>query len=416
MKAVGIIGLACAACVRLAFGADDLLDPVDDALAFSAFHDELRARLSGTIDLEDYDFQRPASDLFYTYDNRLFNPRLTVFLDAQIGPCVYVFAQSRLDHGFDPGTGNAQARIDEYALRFTPWGRRHLSLQIGKFATVVGNWVPRHHSWDSPFVTAPLPYDNLTGIFDAAAARSADTLLFWARVLPAGPSPEGHDDVRFRVPIIWGPSYTSGAALSGVAGRFDYAVEWKNASLSSRPEAWDPGQTQWQHPTFSGRIGYRPDEMWAFGLSASSGSYLRPSAAVTVAPGYGLDDYRETVLGQDLSFAWHHFELWAECYEARFAIPLVGNVDTVAGYVEAKYKFTPRFFGAVRWNQQWFGQVPTGGGRSATWGNDVWRLDVAPTYRFTAHIEAKLQFSLQHSAGGRPVYARLIAGQLVVRF
>ena len=156
--------------------------------------------------------------------------------------------------------------------------------------------------------------------------------------------------------------------------------------------------------------------MWNFGLSASSGSYLLPSAAATVAPGHGLDDYRETVLGQDLGFAWHHVEIWAECYEARFAMPLVGNADTVAGYVEAKYKFTPQFFGAVRWNQQWFGRVPTGGGRSATWGNEVWRLDVAPTYRFTAHIEAKLQVSLQHNAVGRPVYARLIAGQLVIRF
>ena len=416
MKALGVIGLVGIACARIAFGADDFLEQVDDALALSIFRDEVRARLSGTLDLEGYDFQRPASGLIYAEGGRLFNPRLALFLDAQVGPRIYLFVQSRLDRGFDPSAEGAQARLDEYAVRITPWDDGRLNLQIGKFATVVGNWVPRHRSWDNPFVTAPLPYENFTGIFDTAAARSVDSLLRWAHVGPAG-SPEGENaDSLLRVPVIWGPSYTSGASLTGVLGRFDCSVEWKNAALSSRPEVWDAAETQWQHPTFSGRLGYRPNEMWNLGFSASAGSYLRPSALPTLAPGFGLDDYREVVLGQDLSFAWHHVQLWAECYEARFAIPLVGGVETLAYYVEAKYKFTPQFFGALRWNQQQFSRVRAGDGSLVPWGNEVWRLDVAPTYRFTPYIECKLQCSLQHNAAGRPVYSRLLAAQFVVRF
>jgi len=209
-------------------------------------------------------------------------------LDAQIGARLYAFVEGRWDQGFDPGDGGKRSRLDEYALRYTPWDDSRLNLQIGKFATVVGNWAARHNSWDNPLITAPLPYENLTGIWDVEAVRSGNILLAWANLGPR-PAPAGGvlDDYR-SVPIIWGPSYTSGAAVFGEAGKIVYAAELKNASLSSRPEAWNPTQTQWQQPTLGGRIGLQPDERWNFGFSASSGSYLRPSAAATMPPGFRL--------------------------------------------------------------------------------------------------------------------------------
>src|ERR671935_240996 len=63
-------------------------------------------------------------------------------------------------------------RLDEYALRITPWQDGRFTLQLGKFATVVGNWVPRHLSWDNPFINAPLVYDNFTAIQDKFAPIS----------------------------------------------------------------------------------------------------------------------------------------------------------------------------------------------------------------------------------------------------
>src|SRR5205823_5518087 len=122
---------------------DDVIDRLDDYLAVSAFHGNVRARLSGLIDLEGYLIQQPPPDLIYTNDNSLFNPRLTFFLDAQVGPQLYVFAQARVDRGFDPTEQGAQARLDEYAIRWTPWNDSRFNLQAGKFGTVVGNWVQR---------------------------------------------------------------------------------------------------------------------------------------------------------------------------------------------------------------------------------------------------------------------------------
>src|SRR4029453_2928741 len=210
LRALSLCVFACTAC---AFDVDDLLDRLDTALTVSEFQDNLRARLSGTIDLEIYHFQQPAPGLINSSIDTLFNPRLTLFLDAQLGSQIYFFAQSRLDRGFDPSDRGAQVRLDEYALRVTPGEDGRLTVQIGKFGTVVGNWVPRHLSWENPFINAPLVYENVTPIQDKSAPFSPLNFIY---------GPSYYEKYAFN-PVIWGPSYASGISVSGRLARFDYA-------------------------------------------------------------------------------------------------------------------------------------------------------------------------------------------------
>jgi hypothetical protein len=403
LHAFSLCVFACTAC---AFDVDDYLDRLDTALSVSAFHDNLRVRLSGTLDLEIYNFEQPAPGLIDSNIDTLFNPRLTLFLDAQIGSQIYFFAQSRFDRGFDPSDHGAQVRLDEYALRVTPWQDGRFTLQIGKFATVVGNWVPRHLSWDNPFINGPLVYESVTAIQDKYAAFSPLEFLY---------NPYRYGKYAFN-PLIWGPSYASGISVSGQLGKFDYAVEMKNASLSSRPESWYVTENGFENPTFSGRFGFRPNEAWNFGLSASEGPYFRREAEPTLPPGRDIDDYREFVLGQDVSFAWHHLQVWAEFYEARFEVPRVGNADTFAYYIEAKYKFTPQLFGAIRWNQQLFSTISDGFGHNDRWSPDLGRIDIAAAYRFTPHMQLKLQYDFQHETSSPGDDNHLFAAQFTIRF
>jgi hypothetical protein len=403
LHALSLCVFACTAC---ALDVDDYFERLDNALTVSAFRDNLRVRLSGTLDLEIYHFEQPAPGLINSNIDTLFNPRLTLFLDAQIGSQIYFFAESRLDRGFDPSDHGAQVRLDEYALRVTPWEDGRLTVQIGKFATVVGNWVPRHLSWENPFINAPLIYENVTPIQDKFAPVSPLYFIY---------GPSFYEKYAFN-PVIWGPSYASGISASGQLGQFDYAVEMKNASLSSRPESWNVTENGFEDPTFSARVGFRPNEAWNFGCSASEGAYFRREAESTLPPGRDVDDYREFVLGQDASFAWHHLQVWAEFYEARFEVPRVGNADTFAYYVEAKYKFTPQFFGALRWNQQLFGTINDGYGHDVRWSEDLGRIDIAAAYRFTPHTQLKLQYGFQHETTGPGNDNHLFAAQFTVRF
>src|SRR3984893_9206445 len=399
------LSLCLLACTAGAFELDDLFDRLDAALTFTAFQDNLRTRLSGTIDLEAYHFQQPPPGLIDSKIDNLFNPRLTLFLDAQIGSQVYFFAQARLDRGFDPSDHGADLRLDEYAFRITPWKDGRFTLQVGKFATVVGNWVTRHLSWENPFINAPLVYESITAISDKVAPASP--LDFFNNF---------NGEKYESSPVIWGPSYASGVSISGRFGQFDYAAEMKNSSLSSRPRSWDVTAIAFEHPSLNARFGFRPNQMWNFGLSVSDGVYLRPEAEPTLPPGRDIGDYRELVLGQDVSFAWHHLQLWAEFYEARFEVPRVGDADTFAYYFEAKYKFTPQFFGALRWNQQLFDNVNNGTGGRVRWSEDLGRIDIAAGYRFTPHTQLKLQYNFQQETTGPRNDNHMLAAQFTVRF
>jgi hypothetical protein len=398
--------------------AEDVMDGIQNFLTFSAFDGAFRVHFSGLADLEDYQMERPPPALLYTASDNLVNARLSLFVDAELGRHIYGFAQASVDRGFDPTDRYAQVRMNEYAMRITPWEDGRFSLQVGKFATVAGNWVQRHLSWDNPFISAPVPYENLTGVWDVEAPDSPETLLFWAHVPNGGVSDfgDGYTDKRLRVPVIWGPSYASGVSVAGRIGKLDYAAEIKNASLSSRPDYWDLTARNFADPTFTGRLGFRPNAMWNLGFSVSSGAYLLPEAKITLPVGREVGDYQEQVLAQDLSFEWHHLQVWAEFFEARFEVPTVGNVETLAYYLETKYKITPQFFGALRWNQQLFDEITDSQGTRVPWGNDLWRIDAALGYRFTAYTQLKLQYSLQHEENAARDLSSLFAAQFTLRF
>ena len=414
MKIGGAVLLFALAPFTANTAAQEFFDRLGDLLTLSSPQGDAGARLSGALDLESYHYQLPAPGLVYSPDGRLFNPRLTLFLDAQAGSAIYFFAQARIDRGFDPSDGDMQMRLDEYALRYTPAADGRVNFQIGTFAAVVGNWIRRHGSWENPFITAPLVYENLTGVWDVAAARSSGILLSWAHVLPPFSTDE-YTDKHLRVPIVWGPAYAPGVAVFGEINRFSYAAEIKQAALSSRPESWKIDGEAWRYPTLSTRISFRPNMMWDLGVSVSVGTYLLPSARSTIPTGYGLNDYRQFVVGHDIGFAWHHWQVWAEAYQARFQIPRVGNADTFSWYVSAKYKFTPRFSCGVRWNRQTFGEIRHGSGMRP-WGRDTWRIDLSPAWRFTTHVQLKLQYSLKHENRAARARTQLWGLQLTTRF
>ena len=391
----------------------DLLDRVNDALSIRDPQSHFQLQLSGLIDFEGYFIDQRAPGLIETDDSFLFNPRVSLFLDAQWTSHWYFFGQLRIDRGFDPSDQGAQVRLDEYFLRYTPLDHPWISFQVGKFATVVGNWTSRHLSWDNPFINAPLPYENVTGIWDSAAPDDVDDLFAWGHV---GEYDSGdYSDKYLRLPIIWGPSYASGFAVLGTIEKFDYALELKNSALASRPESWDVTNVGLEDPTFSGRVGFRPNEMWNFGFSGSAGPYLQSQAGSTLPRNGDIDDYRELLLGQDISFAWHHWQFWAEFYETRFEVPRIGHADVFSYYLETKYKFTPQLFGAVRWNQQVFGTV-NDDGKQVQWGNDVWRVDAAVGYRFTNYLQGKLQYSFTRTDSKIQVGEQLIATQFTIKF
>lgn len=384
--------------------ARSLLESLDEALTVSSADGRWRADVSGLLDLELYAAEMQPLGLVETDDELFFNPRLTLMLDLQMTSHWRAHAQMRTDRGFDPGFAvDGQTRLDEYFVEWKPLDSDVLNLRAGKFATAFGAWTPRRLSWDNPFITAPAAYSDMLPIVDNAARPLAG--LAGRRNMP--------ENRRTWVPIIWGPSYATGASIFGRTEHLDYALEVKNAALSSRPGAWDGVQNGWDSTTYTGRFGWRPAAEWTFGTSFSHGPYLLEESQPTLRAGRSYRDYDQTTFGVDAGYAHGPWQIWSELMTSRFQVPNVGAVRVVSGFIEAKRKLGASTWLAARWNQSWFGDLP---GNSREWDRDGWRLDLALGHRLSRNVQAKLQYSLAERTGHDQEGDHLVAAQVTVRF
>ena len=408
MRTVALVAALVLVAARSAWAELETLDRLDRALSLELAGGLVRSELSGLFDLEGYLVDERPSGLVFGGDDEFMNPRLSLFLDTHVGSHLYSLVQLRVDRGFDPRSADAGAtRFDEYFVRWTPFDRPWVHLQVGKFATVVGNWVARHDSWQNPFVVAPLPYENVTIVSDDSAP--ADAQAFLARRDVPDKKPQW-------LPVLWGPNYTTGLALFGKVAALEYGFEVKNAAISSRPRAWDGRARAFEDPSFGGRLGWRPDPAFVLGASAHRGPFLLEKAESTLGAGQDVGEFEQTTIGVDAAYAWRRLQVWSEVFLSRFEVPNVDDADTAAYYVEARYRLTPTIFPAVRWNQQLFGDVADGQGGERSWDRDAWRIETALTWRFDPHVQVKVEYAYFRQRGDLQQGEQLVAGQLTLKF
>lgn len=382
------------------------LDQLASQLSYVSESNDTWAQLSSMNALTVYVPEDPAPGLLFTDDTVFLAPRLSLAVDAGIGQRFLVHALARADRGFDPGSHrDGDLRLDEYYLQVNFQDAGRTQLRIGKFATAFGNWVDRHQSWDNPLITAPLLYEDMVTVTDQAAPAGAADFI-GRRDAPA--------NKPGWVPLVWGPSYATGASLTTGTRDVEITLEAKNSALSSRPDTWDAAVDGFAtDPTFTGRLGWRPVAAWTVGASASHGPYLQEAAEATLPAGSGLNDFDQTTVGIDVTYELRSLQVWAELARASFDVPRIGTVRALSGFIEARYKLAPRLWLSGRWNQSRFDQPA---GLPQSWDRDLKRLDVGLGFRHTTHVATKVEYSVGDQAGSDTNGNQLLAVQVVVWF
>jgi len=381
-------------------------DTLDEKTRFDSEALGLHADLSFMTDATLYVPELPAQGLLTSDDQVFFVPRLMVFFDAQMGDRLTLHTQMRADRGFDPGAApDGEVRLDEYYLQARILKDDDLNVRVGKFGTAFGSWAKRSLSWNNPFVTAPMAYEDVLTVSDQKMPPSVDKFVH-RRDVP--------DNKVFWLPILWGPSYATGLSVSDRIDWVEYAFEIKNASISSSPEVWDAAQVGFPtNPTVTGRVGLHPAPEWSLGTSVSHGAYLQANTASSLPIGSSVNDFTQTTWGIDAGYEHGRWQIWSELIGTRFEVPRVGALEAVSGFIEAKYKLTADLWTALRWNQAAFGDVP---GMDLSWDRNGWRSDIALGWRLNENIQAKLQYSLGNKSGQEPEGNHLGALQLVMKF
>ena len=339
---------------------------------------------------------RPAPALNFYDEDAFLDPRFTLSLDAAAGTHWFFHLTSRVDRGFDPGAQpDGDVRVDELLLRFRPTDDQRLNFQIGKFPTVFGSWVSQHDFFDDPFLLAPLPYSQIVGVNVRNPAATSPAAIT-ARSRGKAPSLATLSKENW-ASMIWGPSYASGASIFGSTEHLDYAFEIKNAALSSHPDAWIPAGDDFEHPTFTGRIGYRPDAAWAFGLSASRGAYFTEDAADFLPAGTDRGSFQQSSIGLDARWASGSLIISGEVIGNEFETISSGDLRTLAWFLQARWKAAPGFWLAGRFGQIFANQAEGLDGRATSWSPDVWRAEIGAGWRITNRILLKADYSFTHA-------------------
>ena len=129
-----------------------------------------------------------------------------------------------------------------------------------------------------------------------------------------------------------------------------------------------------------------------------------------------LEDFKQKTLGWDVSWARGHWQIWNEWIFSAFDVPNVGEVDSLAYYVEGRYKWSPRFFSGFRWGQQIFSEIEDTAGAIQRWDRGIWKIDTSLVWRIDHHVQLKGQYSFSDQNGELEVGQQFAAVQITLKF
>lgn len=298
-----------------------------------------------------------SSKNFINQGNPTFLWRFRGYLDMQVSERSSIFTDFRLQpNGLE---------LDFAAVRLLFNDKGTAGIQAGVLGTLIGNVTARRSSKYNPMIQLPIMYDYFTAVQDNAYLET--TGLVQTRGKGAG------------LRILHLGVYSPGAELFFTfAEKVDLNLALYNSAPSNPYMVNEARQLN-----YAGRIGLRPFLGLNVGLSLSHGPYMGDHGNRSI----DLKDTMQRMIDLDFSFERGHFSLFGEVVRNSWRLPKVENDLSVSGYyVEPKYKFHPRWYGAVRIGQLFFDKLDNG----EPWDDDIFRTEFSIGYYVERETLAKL--------------------------
>jgi hypothetical protein len=231
---------------------------------------------------------------------------LRLWAAGDLGGGVQAFALGAVQNqpNYEDGEGRAtDTALEQGYLRYTASGKARLLVEAGRLVTPIGDFSPRYLPSANPLIGQPSDYSV---------------------------------------------AYPEGMKVQGWIGRFDMMGAVVNRPLSATWYA--PVSDKAPRPMLS--AGWTPIAGLRAGVFATRGTYLGSDIETSLAPGDAWRDFDQAVAGFEAKFSRAHFDFHGQYVSSSYEVP---GLDRLARgrayYVEPRYTFTPRLFGALRWER-----------------------------------------------------------------
>jgi len=272
--------------------------------------------------------------------------RLQLWSAFQISPGLQIYALGEIESDDSSGVRETESEIEQLALRYTNQSAPYYFLEAGKILSPLSVYSNRHLSTQNPLIGQP--YVHVT-------------------------------------------SYPLGVQAAGSSGRLDY-----RAALVDQPDInpdfipYEPGSAY--RPVLG--FGVTVVQGLRFGISYTQGPYLSRQLNNYLPPGTGWRDYDQRVLGLDFQFSRGYLEVNGQLVDSEYDIPFhVNSSDDTTWYVELKYTWTPRLYGALRYGKNEATFIQHGGDLSWLSRNRRFHdLEIGLGYRFSPDTLLKVAY------------------------
>ena len=309
-------------------------------------------------------------------------------------------------------------RLIPYALyvRVRPWAGRRFDLQAGRIPPVFGAFGRRSYGSDNPLIGYPLAYQYLTSLRPDAVPASTDDLLAmrargWRATYPVGAPTEAPG-----VPLVSAYRWDTGVEAHAAGDTYEVAAAVTTGTLSN-PRVGDDNDGR----QISGRAAWKPLAGLVVGVSGSRGAFVDRRIVDLYEPVLGAHDYTQQAVGVDGEYSRGYWIVRGEAIRSRWTLPAINRpfiedpIAATSGYVEGRYRFSPRVFAAARADRLTFSTIRGArlfGGRPTPWDAPVTRIEVGGGYYVQRNLLLRAVVQRDWRDAGRVRSRTFLSGQI----
>jgi hypothetical protein len=300
-------------------------------------------------------------------------------------------------------------------LRVRPWRSRAFSIQAGRIPPSFGAFARRTYAATNPLVGYPLAYQYLSPLRPDAIPATPDDLLRMRGRGWLAKFPVGSEYASSGLPVMSAFRWDTGIQATWDGGVVQLSGAVTTGTLSD-PRTSDNNDGK----QLSGRVAVKPVTGLVLAASASRGEWLSSTVTHLLPQQLSSDSHPQTAFGADAEYSRGYWIVQAEIIASRWRVPFSSPVpvkrdlQAVGGWVEGRYRFTPRIFAAARVDHLGFSRI-TGtlfSGQPTTWDAPVTRVEWGGGYYLQRNLIARLVVQHNRRDGGRVHDRSYVSAQL----